>query len=575
MSIELPNMENTAPKTMGSSIPEVNPEERKDTWSNEYSQEQYDLVGQTATKKMLDLQVALAVIKEKGQESTIKVAELAAGPAPISQTLSRLGYICTAIEKNNSMTRDNGIPYIEKDLCSLVPDPGTKESFDIATIVNGWYAVTTPEDSAGESKLTEQEALFLREASLSNMWSMLKEDGTLIINDPLISSQSINSEDIAKGLAQEIKNQRLLQKSGLLKFSWFKALKDTVTTFTQPEFREVVESNRRITQECHFFRSQHEMDDFIESSGLFTINSSENGKYLGHNVQIIAEKNADPEEKRKAWTFKGKINRPLLQKIGEFRKKAYTDGKVNPNVPAIDDYDLKEEGVLVAITNNGRLELAATMQQPGSKGLEMKDLMKLAEGSATEFTEGLIKQAQEKSPEIENAISKGLKIGVAEVRRLASERNDLKKAKKNFPILYKEMTQYAEEEDITLITMVTTKKKARFFNHMLKEEETFKGFEILPGYEIKRDNLEAQTLLITGADYFLDEWEKQMKEYPMQRILISNLRSQIRNGDTWRETIAHLDAHEQQQYEDAVNRLLDITPDGINVYYTVHQKSKN
>lgn len=537
-------------------------------WTKEeYAAETYDCVSNTATKRMLDLQIAHRILTNTETLENPQIIEFAAGPAPVSKILRSFGYNCTAFEKNPDMTRSNNIHYTYGDLCSL-SGISTKEKYDAGTCINGWYAVTSVNEN--EQPLTEQEALFMRAFALKNMAMAIKPGGTLIISDPLASANDLDSSGVAKYILRELSNQRKLSRFPELPF--FK----TLSNLSNPQMQEALKINRALTKNCHFFRTTQEMIDFVKSTDLFEEEiRAEEGKYIGHNTTLTLKRKSSESESTETSVriFKGKIHRSVLETIGHFRKKAYAQGNVNPNLPLTDIYDTKEEGIVIVVDNKKgeSAMLTATMQQPGQIGLEMSDLMKDNENPNGDFVQSLLINASRVSPLIFQALEKGQSVRTAEIRRVASGgENNLKDSKTAFGILYEEMKKYASEEDITLITMVTTPQKAKLFNWALNGKTKF---ELLPGYSIRRDTSEAQTLLISGSDYFLDNWESKLE--PKQVDLIKQLKENIQNGDTWEKTLKSNPWLDTKECREAIDELIQNAPDGINLYYTVYQKDSS
>ncbi len=552
-------------------------------WSStEYGGETYNTVTELSLKKQLDLQITFEVVQsiESAESNHFPptFAELGAGRAPISNILKSTGIECLAIDRNLDMagpaetSQDKRFRYIERDLTNIL-GMDLSEKVDVATMENCWYATTLP--SEGTRNFSDEEALYLRKIALVNAASIIQEGGTLIISDPLQSAKNLGLEGIADFVKKEAHAARTLGNS-----SWGNLVKK----FTDRELLNVLKENKTLTSRCHFFKSEEEVIEFVESTGLFTLKKSTPYNYIGSNTTLIFERtgleagiNVQPEWD-KTIIFDGQLHPDILGKIGDFRKDSYTKGNVNRNVPRTDRFDKKPEGrVVVMSSRNSPQPIAvATMQQPGEIGLEIEELIKPLDTENEISLEDSLRVAVGKNdPRISKALENGENVKIAEIRRLATaldmqlSRQDVKRV---FTTLNEEFTDYAEKENLMIVFFMTDESRGRFFN-MANRNTQFKKLE---GFELKRDTIETQSIIISGADYFLKDWRSNLE--PDEVALIEEIRSNIHNGETWKDILPQL-TNPPYIYESAINKLFSksnensttskLVEDGVSVYYTV------
>jgi SAM-dependent methyltransferase len=504
----------------------------KDTWKREeYAGELYDTVENYAVKRLFDEQLyqliahnitgKLVDYNTDGRKPVI--LEAGAGRAPISKKFLEnfYGIDCVATDKypdmaGNTNNPNSNLPYLIRDLT----DPlglDMADGMDVAVMQNSWYAVTLP--SEGTRKYTEQEALMLRQMALANLASVIQEGGQLVISDPLKSAKQLGFGGISNFIQKEKEARQLLNGANA-------SNKSILMNLLNKKNKDILSKNKKLTNRSHLFNSKDELIKFVTSTGLFELEYvADDINYIGHNATVVfrrtekaAGKTVKPEQ-LETIVYDEKIHPDILEKIGKFRNKMYGNANVNKNVPIVDNYDVKNKGRVVCIRGKDipDFALVATMQQPGRIGLELEQLMNSSENGKG-LQRSLIEAVAKEDAFINEKLSKGKKIKIAEIRRLASslpKQFNMDDYSNLFQILDENFGKYANEENINIVFYLADSIRKEMFNDANPRHK----FRKLEGFKLNKEDIEAQTTIISGADYFLGrKWMKLLSEDEVELI---------------------------------------------------------
>ena len=242
-------------------------------------------------KELLNYEIANIITSFRERESldTVNVAELGAGPAPISEILTQTNsdvFRCKAFDINPRMKGDKTLPF-DYDTNFDLTDPFLeKEEFgkyDVVVLENVLYATSmSPE---GTANYTSNEANLLKVASLKKAAAMLRVDGILILTDPLKKTEDFGVKRIVEFLNKEKEALSELKRGDkTLVEIFFKNLSDK-------EMRNMLKINKKIMSKA-VLNEESEYKNIIQYTNLFYPPIYWNpDTYLGSNLTAVLRRN--------------------------------------------------------------------------------------------------------------------------------------------------------------------------------------------------------------------------------------------------------------------------------------------
>jgi SAM-dependent methyltransferase len=538
-------------------------EEKTNVWSHDEYAGVYSRLETFAPKELHDKEIVDLVhrlVERDGlvEEDKVMVAEVGAGPAPISRLLNQNGYECKAFDLNPDMSSvDFPVSYENGfDLTSPEISEEDKGKYDVVVMENVWYATTlSPE---GTRKYTQEEAQILRLTALKKAASLLRPGGFMILSDPMKQTENFGLKRIWNFLEFDQKARLSMHQEG-------KTIGGIMLEYMKdPQIKEILKRNKNLMKKAVLL-NEEKVKELIISTGMFDeIVYSQPETYLGSNLTMALRRNglelneSDISMLGTPIVLKGKVHENILSWIGKFRRKVYSQSETTDNLPEVDNFDLKE-GVVVVYPSKNKLGLAAvaTLQPSGDIGLDAEELMVPQEG---EFYNYLAKKIAEKSPVVKKALERGEDIEFAEIRRLAADNLGRGDAKKFLNSLCEIFKEYAWEKDIGIVLFMSDDKRFRLFNLSNSEVQ----FQKVEGFALDRKDEHLQTMMISAANYFFKDWESYLNGDEI--VLVNQLRKLLVNGDTWLEIIK--DHPQKAEIEIAVKKILNSSQDNVSVYYT-------
>jgi len=521
-----------------------------------------------APKAILNEQLVEAIVafkeREHGDEE-IEVAELGAGPAPISEILTTLdpeGYKCKAFDINPNMKNEREYPFdydFNFDLTDPYLNPAEIGRYDVVVLENVLY--TTSMSSDNTSKYSAQEANLMKLAALKKAAGMLKPYGILLLTDPLNKTEDFGVSRIVEFL--QIERDAIQELTGKDRSFLGVFLKD----LADKDMRRMLSINKKIMSKA-VLNSEESMKSMIQYTDLFYPPMYWNpDTYLGSNLTAILRRNeeevylenAEYTSLNRPIIFEGKIHPNILHWIGEFRKRVYAETNATNNLPEVDIYDRKEEGVVAVYPSKNKLGIGATatLQQRGAIGLDIEHLM---QGERGDFYKDLLSEIRLKSKKIDEKMSLAGDINFAEIRRLAADNLGISEFAKFFQSLCDTFFNCSKRNDIDVVLFVSDDKRAKAFNLVNKKAE----FKKLDGFKLNRESTDFQTMMICAANYFFKDWESVLS--PEEANYVKNLSMLVSNGYTWTEVIEGRE--DEAEYKAAVKKLLDEAEDNVSIYFT-------
>ena len=311
-----------------------------------------------------------------------------------------------------------------------------------------------------------------------------------------------------------------------------------------------------------------EMSNLIQYTNLFYPPIYWNpDTYLGSNLTTVLRRNEESIKLDNSEStilnnpllLEGRSNPKILHWIGEFRKRIYAMSNATNNLPEVDKYDKKPEGIIAVYPSKNGLGIGATatLQQRGEIGLDIEHLMKPERNS---FYNQMIEEISSKSQKVADMVASGKEIKFAEIRRLAADNLSRTDFVKFFQSLCDIFFNYSKKNDIDIVLFVSDEKRAKAFNLANRKAE----FKKIEGFKLNRENPEFQTMMVCAANYFFKDWKSILSEDEVEHI--NELSLLITNGDIWSDVIK--DKPQKDQYENAVRKLLDTAPDNVSIYFT-------
>ncbi len=543
--------------------------ETKEKWGDSLKYpEIYHKLETFAPKAILNEQVVDAIVAYKEreyQEDIINIAELGAGPAPISKILTSLdpeNYKCKAFDINPNMRNSRGFPFeydFSFDLIDPSLDPNDLGKYDVVVLENVLYATSMSPDNS--PKYTPQEANLMKLAALKKAAAMLKPYGILIITDPLEKTEDFGVSRIIEFLQIEKDSmEKLTGEDHSLMHVFLKNL-------TDKDMRKMLSINKKIMAKA-VLSSEDSMKNMIQYTDLFYPPMYwDPNTYLGSNLTAILRRNeesivldsSESTTMNRPMNFEGKIHSKVLHRIGDFRKRVYAETNATNNLPEVDIYDRKKESIVAVYPSKNKLGIGATatLQQRGFIGLDIEHLM---QGEKRDFYNDLLREIRIKSSKVEEKLSVGGNIQFAEIRRLAADNLSLSEFLTFFQSLCDTFFNYGKRNSIDVVLFVSDDKRAKAFNLANKKVE----FKKLEGFKLNRESEDFQTMMICAANYFFKDWERVLS--PEEAQYIRNLSLLVSNGYTWTEVIKGRE--NEDQYRVAVKKLLEEAEDNVSIFFT-------
>lgn len=518
-------------------------------------------------KELLNYEISniISSFREREGLAIVNVAELGAGPAPISEILTQTDsevYRCKAFDINPRMKGEKSLPF-EYDTNFDLTDPFLEKEeygkYDVVVLENVLYATSmSPE---GTANYTNNEANLLKVAALKKAAAMLRVDGILIITDPLKKTEDFSVKRIVEFLNKEKDALAQLKRGDKSLFEiFFKNLSDK-------EMRDMLKVNKKIMSKA-VLNEESEYRNIIQYMNLFYPPIYWNpDTYLGSNLTAVLRRNQEKIKENCSEStilnipipLEGKINPKILHWVGEFRKRIYAVSNATNNLPEVDKYDRKPEGITIVYPSKNGLGIGAvaTLQERGEIGMDLEHLMKPEKGN---FSQQIIQEMSSKSKKVKEKVLSGGEIKFAEIRRLAAENLNPSDFIKFFQSLSDSFFNYSKKKKIDVVLFVSDEKRAKAFN--LANRKT--KFEKIDNFKLDREDPEFQTMMVCASNYFFKDWEKFLSEQEVLRI--KELSLLISNGQNWQEVIS--DRPNKKEYEEAVRNMLDRAPDNVSIYFT-------
>jgi len=540
---------------------------KKTLWADGGYSKVYPRLENFTPKEKLNKEIADLICefaKQEGlSEGEITVAEVGAGPAPISRLLVEKGISCKAFDVNPNMSIGDEIFDYDRDFDLLSHEvlDEDKGKYDFVVMVNVWYATTLP--PKGTKKYTEEEAQVLRITSLKKAGSLLKPGGYFVLSDPLKANENLGWKRILDILDFDKKARLQLKgEDTTIHRIALEYIKD-------PKMLKILRINRDIMKNSVLLTDDG-LEDIIKSVGLFERKVYENPKdYLGTNMTVVLRRNGfkctsvNPPVLMAPVLLQGKAHENILSKIGQFRRKAYAQAGATESLPEVDKYDLKS-GVVALYLDENSFDIAAvaTLQPCADVGLEIEELMKPEDG---DFYEQLSIKVADKVPFVKGLLDSGKDINYAEIRRLAAIDLDLKELKKLLSSLDLIFREYCVSNDVDVVLFISDPKRFRMFNLFKRGEK----FAKVDGFFLNRGNETAQTVLLYGADYFFKDWKELLNDD--EALLFDELRKLLKNDVNWKTAIKN---HPKEEYFRKVAwKVLSEAEDNVSLYFVAIESS--
>ena len=551
--------------------PEVSTEESEQvgTWNEKGSYHQvYGGLENYSPKKLLDQELVDQIIGNTTEKEEVLVAELGAGPAPISTLLTKKGqqFQCEAFDLNPEMTLGKSFPFSYTtgfDLTEMHLDDKLIGRYDAVVLEHSLYTVTMSPD--GTRNFSKQEADFMRQLAFNKAAAMLKPGGILVMSDPITSTENFGAERIVTFLKREQQADRKLglgNTPSLLEVLT-RRLKDS-------EMKKVLSENKNLMRRVRL-ASVSEMQEMVKNSRLFEEKPIRelNDDYLGSNYTVVLRRNGNPittnpeagNQLDSSFMIEGIPHPRILNIVGDFRRKVYAQSGTTEQLPRQDKFDKKDGLLLVYLSRNKPgIAAVATLQPSTDIGLDVEELMsENGGGRDPKFRELLINRLAQLSPAVALARSQGREIQLSEVRRLAADNLDRGSLQEFFGDMAKKFVDYARRKNIDVALFLTEPKRAKLFNWANGVTE----FKPLEDFRLNRQK-EHQSMMLCAANYFFGDWKTVLGEE--QSALVEEAIKMVGNSNDWRDAIR---GHEKEsQYTLAIEKLFSEAKDNVNIYYT-------
>jgi hypothetical protein len=569
---------------------------QNNSWTSEdpYTGEGYDEVAELTLKKELDQEIRDIIIGEivMGEIESPVVVELGCGRSPIVGSLTREnsninGYsydFSSGMAKGVSEmanARENMTFNNDGDITDLkgFTDLKYQPKADFVVLENVLYATTVPGEGDIHHMLKD-EASFVETTVIKNAASVMKEDGLLILTDPLAGARSLDVKGVIKFFNDEFQATVKENQNKYGNPKYVETVASLLKRNASPAGKTVLSSNRELMERSFLHPDIESLTDLIEKDGLFDVVYERDDAYLGHNGFIVARRTKVPMtnhiqkfnmEVPLEYNGGYQITQPIgniLNNLGEYLQVSYAESGVNRNLPILDEFDKTSETFIISAANStvpivsvklNRVEMG-TLEK-----LEMASLMTVVnENTSLNFYQSLLEALP-----LDSDGNRPAKIG--ELRRFAySGPASLKYIIKSFERIFDKMMPYLNGEDrddiprADVLVCVADEARVKFFNRGLKSFNL--SFEKLDGFKLDRDNIENQTLFLSSESYFLEKTELDESE---QKIL-ENIRSYIsKNSDIgdWQKILnMEISNDDKQAYFAVVEKILNNAKDGVNIY---------
>lgn len=469
---------------------EINSYETK-VWQ-EYGEEEYLNVESSSAKKALDNEIAVEIYKTV-QESNPPaiIGEFGCGPAPISKKLIKFNEawgedLFKTVGFDISSGMINHIPENKNFSFEVfdISNPFASRKYlenngpllDVAVLENAWYATTT---GIGNEK---EESSYRRLVALQNAWSLLEDDGVLIITDPTSETKDLNFKNTLQGFTNEI-------SSALKRGEVTKSIKN----IANPKTRELIKRNKEEILPTSSLLSHREMVEAIKNSGLFEILKVKENDYMGNNSTFILRKINQPKMRVNGTFILKTLESKACNLIADFRRDNYSE-KVNPIVTGIDEQDFAHKESYTAIST-----LKGTYL-PGA--IATFDLEDDYDNDSWEFSElfdldndliSIIVPDNRKTAEIRRLGTIGVYGDEYQLLGGHSTVNLIDR-------MYKE----AQIRDVGILFYTATPDRLKLFNAMLKKLDIDQFIEV-PGASLDRNKDSNLKTFLAGSKYFFTE----------------------------------------------------------------------
>lgn len=525
----------------------------------------YQYLDSFAPKILLDKQIVKAICSyiDFSKDGCVRVAEIGAGPAPISRILTKefgQKFYCHAFDKNPAMAKisDLNIPY---DQNFDLTDPSISEEligkFDVVILENVLYTTTKP---CNGQDFSRKEAEIYRTISLKKVASMLKAGGILVISEPLILTTNFG----IRRLKQFIETDRsAMEQLGMKPDSLIGIL---IKRLFDADTHKIININRGIMKGSVLL-TENEFVEFIHSTNLFENDpiQFDAKSYLGSNLTAVYSRNNQPiitdgpSELGYPTILTGEVHEQLLNLIAQFRRQRYCETNATTKLPGVDRYDKSKNGLLVVYHSRNKVSFSATVSflESGSNGLDASNYMRPNQGN---FYDKLLHQLSVQSLSIRKRIQTDGEIKIGEIRRLATDNlgpNGFRELSKSLAQIF---IEYARGRNIDVILYVSNPKQATAFNKAIGIVE----FKPIEGFALNREDVAVQTIMIPAYKYFFTNWQTQLTTGEIE--LLDKLAKRIDHMNNWTDVIINLS--ERDRYIEAVHNLFDRTEDNVQLYFT-------
>lgn len=546
------------------------PKETVGTWNRDGSyHEVYKGLGEYPPKALLDRDLVNEVINHTSKiEGQVLVAELGAGPAPISNLLNQANserYKCEAFDLNPEMTLGKKFPFAYTTGFDLT-DPNIAEEeigkYDVVTLENSLYTVSMAPD--GTRKFTQQEAYLMKQLAFNKAAAMLKPGGVLIMSDPLPNTGNFGLERIISFLQKEQEAEVMLggKKSSLMEV-FMRRVQDK-------EMKEILSENKKLMERV-VLSPKEEMEKMIKNSQLFEekplyIDSAD---YLGSNYTVTLKRNENEvtvnsevcNKLDSSVMIEGIPHPRILSFVGDFRKRVYAQSGTTEQLPKQDKFDNKDGLLLVYLSKNKPgIAAVSTLQPRGDMGLDAEELMSPdGLGKDKEFYNHIITELEKTSPSVEESTFYENPIQLGEVRRLATDNLDGQGMRGFFKDMARKFVDYSNKKKIDIILFLTEPDRAKFFNGLNGITE----FKEVKGFKLNRQP-EHQTMMLCAANYFFGDLKASLGEEDAK--LVEEATHLVGNKSDWREAIKGNE--KEQKYTVAIEKLFEEAPDNVSIYFS-------
>jgi SAM-dependent methyltransferase len=527
----------------------------------EYGEEEYLNVESSSAKKALDTQISLEIYKSV-QDSTppAVVGELGCGPAPIARKLLQFNEkwgekLFETVGFDISSGMINHIPEHEDfsfEIFDIAKPDASHEYFtkggkplDVVVLENSWYATTT---GVGHDR---EESAYRRLVALQNAWSVLKDDGILIISDPTSETENLNFKNTLQGFSSEITSA--IRRG---------EVKQSIQNIMDPRTHELIRRNREEILPTSCLLSHEQMIEAIKNSGLFEILEVRENEYMGNNSTFILKKSNNPEMKVNGTFILKTTDSKASNLIADFRKTNYS-AKVNPIVTGIDEQDFVHKESYTAMSTlkgtylPGAIASYDLEDDYNNDSWEFAELFNLDDDLMTSIVPGNRRTAE---------IRRLGTIGVYDdqYKRLGFE---------SMINVIGRMYEEAGRRDVGILFFTATPDRLKLFNGILMRLGAEKFIEV-PNVKLDREKDSNLRIFLAGSEYFFTEEANRKLEKNDSLVLLKEYL--IENKErSFMEAITDLWPHEGESKAEEFRQLLQNSrqiPSNASLYFSLVKK---